>query len=411
MKSDSQVRTNPRLGMCGAGCKSTRPPREGSIEQVALFRPDRRDARRDGHVRGNARVATARAGAAHRGIRFTTLPGLHHRASPPTPARPTPTSSSPSTVWAGPSCRRSTTIRACSSTPTRTACTKRRRCSATRCGTVRACGSTAGRSTARARPARRRPPAQPGQAAARAALGTLSSWRTPTATMPLTRSRQLAAFVGGIQEHGPHAIRRGPDGEMTIIIGNNTFVADESRIDPRVAVPRQPRVAVPPGAARWPRVRPEHEGRAPRHASSLQSRHEDVHVLVGRAAQRLRPRVQPRRRSLHVRQRHGVGHQHAVVPRRAHGPPHARQRQRLQERLGQVPVLLPRHAAAGARPRARFACRRGVLSAPRLPEGVPRRVPRSRLVARAPPLDAARAGRRRLYARPRRRTSSCTASR
>ena len=43
---------------------------------------------------------------------------------------------------------------------------------------------------------------------------------------------ELAAFVGGIQEHGPHAIRRGPDGEMTIMIGNNTYVADESRIDP-----------------------------------------------------------------------------------------------------------------------------------------------------------------------------------
>ena len=43
---------------------------------------------------------------------------------------------------------------------------------------------------------------------------------------------QLAAFVGGIQEHGPHAIRRGPDGEMTIMVGNNTYVADESQIDP-----------------------------------------------------------------------------------------------------------------------------------------------------------------------------------
>jgi putative heme-binding domain-containing protein len=42
----------------------------------------------------------------------------------------------------------------------------------------------------------------------------------------------LAGFVGGIQEHGPHAIRRGPDGELTIMIGNNTYVADESQIDP-----------------------------------------------------------------------------------------------------------------------------------------------------------------------------------
>lgn len=42
---------------------------------------------------------------------------------------------------------------------------------------------------------------------------------------------QLSGYVGGIQEHGPHAIRRGPDGEMTVMTGNNTFVPDE-KIDP-----------------------------------------------------------------------------------------------------------------------------------------------------------------------------------
>jgi putative heme-binding domain-containing protein len=36
---------------------------------------------------------------------------------------------------------------------------------------------------------------------------------------------------GGIQEHGPHAIRRGPDGLPTLSAGNNTFVPDEL-IDP-----------------------------------------------------------------------------------------------------------------------------------------------------------------------------------
>ena len=38
---------------------------------------------------------------------------------------------------------------------------------------------------------------------------------------------QLSSYVGGIQEHGPHAIRRGPDGEMTTILGNNTFAPDD----------------------------------------------------------------------------------------------------------------------------------------------------------------------------------------
>jgi hypothetical protein len=38
---------------------------------------------------------------------------------------------------------------------------------------------------------------------------------------------QLSTYIGGIQEHGPHAIRRGPDGEMTTILGNNTFAPDD----------------------------------------------------------------------------------------------------------------------------------------------------------------------------------------
>jgi putative heme-binding domain-containing protein len=38
---------------------------------------------------------------------------------------------------------------------------------------------------------------------------------------------QFSGFVGGIQEHGPHAIRRGPDGIPTIMVGNNTFYPDE----------------------------------------------------------------------------------------------------------------------------------------------------------------------------------------
>ena len=45
----------------------------------------------------------------------------------------------------------------------------------------------------------------------------------------------LNNYVGGIQEHGPHAIRRGPDGEMTLIIGNNTFMQDEL-VDPRTPI-------------------------------------------------------------------------------------------------------------------------------------------------------------------------------
>ena len=38
---------------------------------------------------------------------------------------------------------------------------------------------------------------------------------------------QVSTFQRGIGEHGPHAIRRGPDGAPTIMIGNYSFVPDE----------------------------------------------------------------------------------------------------------------------------------------------------------------------------------------
>jgi putative heme-binding domain-containing protein len=37
----------------------------------------------------------------------------------------------------------------------------------------------------------------------------------------------LAEYRGGIQEHGPHAIRRGPDGAPVVMVGNNSFVPDD----------------------------------------------------------------------------------------------------------------------------------------------------------------------------------------
>jgi putative heme-binding domain-containing protein len=42
----------------------------------------------------------------------------------------------------------------------------------------------------------------------------------------------IAAFIDGIQEHGVHALRRGPDGRLTMMAGNNTFLVDDTLIDP-----------------------------------------------------------------------------------------------------------------------------------------------------------------------------------
>jgi putative heme-binding domain-containing protein len=39
---------------------------------------------------------------------------------------------------------------------------------------------------------------------------------------------EILGMAGGIQEHGPHAIRRRPDGGMAVIVGNNETIADDA---------------------------------------------------------------------------------------------------------------------------------------------------------------------------------------
>lgn len=42
----------------------------------------------------------------------------------------------------------------------------------------------------------------------------------------------IAPFIDAVQEHGVHGLRRGPDGALTMMTGNNTFFVDEAQIDP-----------------------------------------------------------------------------------------------------------------------------------------------------------------------------------
>ena len=86
------------------------------------------------------------------------------------------------------------------------------------------------RSMATARPAKR--PAAASRSRGRAApagrrASGLYKMEDTNGDDVLDTFETLNAYIGGIQEHGPHAIRRGPDGEMTMIIGNNTFMQDE----------------------------------------------------------------------------------------------------------------------------------------------------------------------------------------
>ena len=199
----------------------------------------------------------------------------------------------------------------------------------------------------------------------------------------------IAPFIDAVQEHGVHALRRGPDGALTMMIGNNTFFVDETQIDPAspFAGGRESQfLPVDPGR---PRLRPQRQDRRARHGAPRRSRDEALHDRGRRLPQRLRPRLQSRGRAVHVRQRHGVGHRDAVVSRDPHGARRARRRLRLPQRIRQAAGLGPRQPAAAARRRPRIAGRGRVLSVAGLPDGDARRAARSRLVARPPALHAA----------------------
>ena len=72
---------------------------------------------------------------------------------------------------------------------------------------------------------------------------------------------------------------------------------------------------------------------------------------------RVRRRLQPRRRAVHLRRRHGMGHEHAVVSADARLPGDQRQRVRLAQRLRQMAAVLPRQPAGHLRRRPRLADR------------------------------------------------------
>jgi putative heme-binding domain-containing protein len=83
------------------------------------------------------------------------------------------------------------------------------------------------------------PPAQPGGRGGNQQGGG----NRPAAIVKLTDTNgddvaddmEVLGLAGGIQEHGPHAIRRRPDGGIAVIVGNNETIAD-SAVDLRSPV-------------------------------------------------------------------------------------------------------------------------------------------------------------------------------
>ena len=190
-------------------------------------------------------------------------------------------------------------------------------------------------------------------------------------------------------------MRRGPDGALTMMTGNNTFFVDETQIDPASPFAGGRESQFLPALPGRPRLRAERQGRRARHGASRRSpRRSASRSLAGALPQRLRPRLQPGRRAVHVRQRHGVGHRHAVVPRHPHRARRSRRQLRLSQRLGQAAGLdYIDIAAAAARRRPRIAGRRRVLSARASIRRRSTTPTRGRLVARPPALHAADAAR------------------
>ena len=127
----------------------------------------------------------------------------------------------------------------------------------------------------------------------------------------------------------------------------------------------------------------------------------EVPRLLGRQSQHVRLCVQPRRRSVPVRQRSRARHRAHVVPPGAHRASRSQRRLRLSRRLWKVSDVLHRLAARRARRRPGIAGRRGDLSELCVSGGVLRQPAGSRLVARAHSLHGAHAERGHVHRTPR----------
>ena len=219
------------------------------------------------------------------------------------------------------------------------------------------------------------------------------------ATMSPTRSSKFSGFVGGIQEHGPHAIRRGPDGIPTIMVGNNTFYPDEM-VNPTgpLGGPGTPNPskesqflpALPDGRGFGPSVKEGLHGTIAR----IDEDTKQYTLLVGglRNAYDHAFNLAGEIFTFDSDMEWDINMPWYRDVRTVHGIPGGNYGYRNGS--GQVPAVFHRLAARRARPWPRIAGRRRVLSAHGLSGGIPRRLLRSRLVARPPALDRPRAHRR-----------------
>ena len=125
----------------------------------------------------------------------------------------------------------------------------------------------------------------------------------------------------GMGDHGSHAVRRAPDGSITFLIGNNTYVGAPPVNDDVVDKEASPNWNNVKERQFLPQYNDPRFGNSTRigvHATVWRLQPEQqVGVAVQRHAQSVRLRLQPRGRGVHVGQRHGMGRELAVVSRGA----------------------------------------------------------------------------------------------
>ena len=182
----------------------------------------------------------------------------------------------------------------------------------------------------------------------------------------------LHKFQGGMGEHGPHAVLHGPDNWLYVVVGNHAHAQPTKLAD------NSPLTRWPTGGQGPPMGRPDttedvllpRQNDANGHAANLRSRrHHLAHGSRGqepvaggrRFPQRVRRRLQPVGRVVHLRQRHGVGREAAVVSTGACLLLSAGGGVRLAYRGVEDSAVLPGHAAGHPRHRPRLSGRRRVL--------------------------------------------------
>ena len=148
---------------------------------------------------------------------------------------------------------------------------------------------------------------------------------------------KLLREIRGGGEHGMHSIVLSPDGHsLYVVCGNSTELTkvDSSRVPlnwgednlaSRIPTGFMDDSLAPQG---WI-ARTDPDGK-------------EWELIAAGLPKPVRHRLQPRRRAVHLRRRHGMGHRRALVSADARQPRHQRGRVRLPQRLGQVAGLLHR---------------------------------------------------------------------